>query len=39
MNDRVSIIITDGVADVRMTRADKLNALDGKMFLALADAG
>ena len=28
-----------GVADVRMTRADKRNALDGKMFQALADAG
>jgi len=39
MNDRVSITITDGVADVRMTRADKRNALDGKMFQALADAG
>lgn len=37
--DRVSITIADGVADVRMTRAEKRNALDGAMFLALADAG
>lgn len=37
--DRVSITITDGVADVRMTRADKRNALDNPMFLALAAAG
>ncbi len=37
--DRVSITITDGVADVRMTRADKRNALDNAMFLALAAAG
>ena len=38
-DDRVSISITDGIADVRMTRADKRNALDGAMFLALAEAG
>ena len=37
--DRVSITITDGIADVRMTRADKRNALDGAMFEALAEAG
>jgi len=37
--DRVSITITDGIADVRMTRADKRNALDGAMFEALAAAG
>lgn len=35
---RVSIEIADGVADVRLTRADKLNALDPAMFAALADA-
>jgi enoyl-CoA hydratase/carnithine racemase len=39
MNERVSISITDGVADVKMIRADKRNALDGAMFSALADAG
>ena len=38
-DDRVSISISDGIADVRMTRADKRNALDGAMFLALAEAG
>lgn len=37
--DRVSLTITDGIADVRMTRADKRNALDGAMFEALAAAG
>ena len=39
MSDRVTITITDGVADVRMNRADKRNALDGAMFQALADVG
>ena len=37
--DRVSITITDGIADVRMTRADKRNALDNAMFTAIAEAG
>ena len=37
--ERVSITITDGIADVRMTRADKRNALDNAMFTALAAAG
>jgi enoyl-CoA hydratase/carnithine racemase len=37
--DRVSITIADGIADVRMTRTDKRNALDGAMFAALAAAG
>ena len=37
--DRVSITITDGIADVRMTRTDKRNALDNAMFMALAEAG
>jgi enoyl-CoA hydratase/carnithine racemase len=39
MSDRVSFTISDGIADVRMTRPDKRNALDGAMFQALADAG
>jgi enoyl-CoA hydratase/carnithine racemase len=38
-DDRVSVSIADGIADVRMTRADKRNALDGAMFLALAETG
>src|SRR5579863_8591707 len=39
MNDRVTIAIEDGVADVRLTRADKMNALDNAMFEALVAAG
>lgn len=39
MSDRVITTITDGVADVRFNRADKRNALDGDMFLAIAEAG
>ncbi len=39
MSDRVTISISDGVADVRFDRADKRNALDGEMFLAIAQAG
>ncbi|MBI5087632.1 MAG: crotonase/enoyl-CoA hydratase family protein [Actinobacteria bacterium] len=38
-DDRVQISIEDGVADVRMVRTDKRNALDGAMFNALAAAG
>lgn len=37
-SDRVSIALVDGVADVRLTRADKMNALDPAMFAALVDA-
>jgi enoyl-CoA hydratase/carnithine racemase len=39
INDRVSISLDGGVADVRMIRADKRNALDGPMFASLAEAG
>jgi enoyl-CoA hydratase/carnithine racemase len=39
MTDRVSVTVTDGVADVRMVRADKMNAIDPAMFLALARTG
>ncbi|ABD08293.1 Enoyl-CoA hydratase/isomerase [Rhodopseudomonas palustris HaA2] len=35
MNDRVAVSVTDGVADVRLVRADKMNALDAAMFEAL----
>ena len=38
MEQRVSISITDGVADVRLVRADKMNALDAQMFEALVAA-
>jgi enoyl-CoA hydratase/carnithine racemase len=35
MEERVSITISEGVADVRLVRADKMNALDQAMFEAL----
>src|ERR1700746_2092510 len=38
MESRISISITEGVADVRMVRAEKMNALDGEMFEALVAA-
>lgn len=38
MSERVTIDIADGVADVRMDRGDKMNAMDGKMFAALVEA-
>ncbi|WP_153502613.1 crotonase/enoyl-CoA hydratase family protein [Cumulibacter manganitolerans] len=37
--DRVQYTITDGVADVRMVRVDKMNALDDAMFEALVTVG
>jgi len=39
MNDRVTVSLADGVADVRLTRADKMNALDNAMFEALVATG
>lgn len=36
--DRVSIEVVNGVADVRLVRADKMNALDPAMFAAIAAA-
>lgn len=38
MEERVSISISEGVADVRLIRADKMNALDQAMFEALVAA-
>jgi enoyl-CoA hydratase/carnithine racemase len=38
-NDRVSITISGGIADCRLDRADKRNALDNEMFVAIAKAG
>jgi enoyl-CoA hydratase/carnithine racemase len=38
MADRITMKIADGVADVRLTRADKMNALDAAMFDALLSA-
>ncbi len=37
MSDRMTVHTTDGVADVRLNRPDKLNALDQAMFQALVD--
>jgi enoyl-CoA hydratase/carnithine racemase len=39
MSDRVSITVDNGIADVRLNRPDKLNALDQAMFQAIVDAG
>ena len=36
---RVTVTITEGVADVRLARPDKRNALDGAMFAALVTTG
>ncbi|HAQ43448.1 MAG TPA: enoyl-CoA hydratase, partial [Acidimicrobiaceae bacterium] len=32
MSDRVVVTVEDGVADVRLNRPEKLNALDTGMF-------
>ena len=39
MNDRITVELKDGVADVRMVRVDKMNALDDAMFSALVETG
>jgi enoyl-CoA hydratase/carnithine racemase len=39
MPERVAVNIDDGVADVRLNRPDKLNALDMAMFEGLVEAG
>jgi enoyl-CoA hydratase/carnithine racemase len=39
MSERVQITIDAGVADVRLNRPEKLNALDRAMFEALAESG
>lgn len=39
MSDRVTISINDGIADVRLNRADKRNALDNAMFRGISEAG
>ena len=38
MNDRVQVTVHDGVAEVRLSRPDKLNALDLPMFTGLIAA-
>lgn len=37
MTDRVQVTMDGGVADVRLTRGDKMNALDPAMFAAIID--
>lgn len=39
MDDRVLLSIANGVADIRLNRPDKLNALDPAMFRAIAAVG
>ena len=39
MSDRVTISRHEGVADVRLNRPEKMNAMDIPMFLALIEAG
>ena len=39
MSDRVSITMDNGIADVRLNRPDKLNALDPAMFQGIVEAG
>jgi enoyl-CoA hydratase/carnithine racemase len=39
MADRVTVTVEGGVADVRLNRPDKINALDPAMFAGLAEAG
>jgi enoyl-CoA hydratase/carnithine racemase len=38
MNDRVRITVADHIADVKLVRSDKMNALDPAMFQAICDA-
>ena len=37
VRDRISVSIVGGIADVRLTRPDKMNALDPEMFRALVE--
>ncbi len=39
MQDRVTVSLSQGIADVRLNRPDKLNALDSAMFEAIVAAG
>ncbi len=39
MSDRVLISVADGIADVRLNRPDKRNALDREQFASIAEAG
>jgi enoyl-CoA hydratase/carnithine racemase len=37
MSDRIAVTITEGIADVRLNRPEKMNALDSGMFRALVE--
>ena len=39
MEDRIQVTMNGGVADVRLVRTDKMNALDDAMFSALVETG
>ena len=39
MSERVTVSIEGGVADVKLSRPDKMNALDQAMFRALVETG
>ncbi|MBN9532786.1 MAG: crotonase/enoyl-CoA hydratase family protein, partial [Alphaproteobacteria bacterium] len=39
MTDRIKVTMDGGVADVRLVRTDKMNALDNAMFQALVETG
>jgi len=39
MSDRVSVAISEGIADIRLNRPEKMNALDPAMFQALYETG
>lgn len=39
MEDRIRLTIDHGIADVRLNRADKLNAIDPDMFEAITEVG
>src|SRR5208282_3896846 len=39
MEDRIKVQLHNGVADVRLVRADKMNALDDAMFSGLVETG
>ena len=39
MADRIRLTIADGIADVRLNHAAKMNALDPAMFRAIAEVG
>jgi enoyl-CoA hydratase/carnithine racemase len=39
MDERISINVDQGIAEVRLIRSDKMNALDARMFAAIEQAG